>query len=239
MGHHFATAMLGPLLLLQGRAARRRIPRLPEPPGERQGTAGNGPPLSLLITGDSAAAGVGAAHQRSALLGHVVAGLATRYTVDWTLQAVTGATTESTLKKLKSIGGKQYDVVLTSLGVNDITGGINRSRWRQQQGELRRLLRNQFHSRLLVVSGLPPVDSFPALPQPLRWYLGRRARQFDRDLQQDVSRDPSATFLSLDMPRDHRLMASDGFHPGPKAYEVWGKNAAETTLQALQIEPAS
>jgi hypothetical protein len=59
MGYHLVTATLGPLLLLQGRHVRRVTPRLAEAVGPRDGTAGNGPPLRLLIVGDSAAAGVG------------------------------------------------------------------------------------------------------------------------------------------------------------------------------------
>ena len=71
MTHWLLTLLLGPLLLYQGFRVRRNILLLPEPPGERTGTAGDGPPLRLLVTGDSAAAGVGAAHQQSACLSAV------------------------------------------------------------------------------------------------------------------------------------------------------------------------
>ena len=36
---------------------RRRTPKLPEAAGPRSGTSGQGPPLQVLILGDSAAAG--------------------------------------------------------------------------------------------------------------------------------------------------------------------------------------
>lgn len=189
--------------------------------------------LRLLVTGDSAAAGVGAPDQNTALLGRVVSQLSDSYTVRWTLHAVTGATTDSTITRLRSLAADSYDVVLTSLGVNDVTAGVGRSVWRRQQKELRELLRDRFNSQLVVVSGLPPVDVFPALPQPLRWYLGRRARQFDRDLQGDVEEDSWASYLQLDLPRDLRLMASDGFHPGPGAYAAWGRMAAGMILSKL------
>lgn len=233
LGHQFATISLGPLLLLQGRRARRRIPRLPEPPGDREGQAGSGPPLRLLITGDSAAAGVGASSQQEALLGRVVSQLSRNYTVRWTLEAVTGATTRTTLTRLRTLAESPFDVVLTSLGVNDVTAGVRRNVWRQQQKELRELLRDRFGSPMIVVSGLPPVDFFPALPQPLRWYLGRRARQFDRDLQGDMEHESAASYLGFDLPRDLRLMASDGFHPGPGAYQAWGAMAARMIMSKL------
>ncbi|HEY0887682.1 MAG TPA: SGNH/GDSL hydrolase family protein, partial [Ramlibacter sp.] len=63
-----AKLALGPVLLRQGRAVRRTALRLPEPPGPRQGVAGEGElRLRLLVVGDSSAAGVGLQHQSQAL----------------------------------------------------------------------------------------------------------------------------------------------------------------------------
>ena len=67
---------LSPLLLAQGVYVRRVTPRLPEAPGSRSGVAGGGPSLKLLILGDSAAAGVGAASQDEALAGQLAVALA-------------------------------------------------------------------------------------------------------------------------------------------------------------------
>lgn len=225
MLHTLLTLTLGPVLLVQGRAVRRDTPILPEPPGDRHGTAGDGPPFRLLILGDSAAAGVGAAHQDDALLGHTVAALTPHHRVTWTLHAVTGATTQSTLDGLHPLEGQTFDVAITSLGVNDITSGVGRSTWRQRQRTLRARLKEDLGVQHLIASGLPPVEGFPALPQPLRWYLGRRAREFDRDLQRDVAKEPGTTFLSLRFSEDANLMASDGFHPGPGVYAEWGRRA--------------
>jgi hypothetical protein len=86
---------------------------------------------------------------------------------------------------------------------------------------------------LIVVSGLPPVDGFPALPQPLRWYLGLRAKQFSRDLQRDVEADTNCSFIDLAATRDTSLMAIDGFHPGPGVYALWGQQVADRIGSAL------
>lgn len=67
---------------------------------------------------------------------------------------------------------------------------------------------------------------FPALPQPLRWYLGARADEFSDALRQ-LSSDQDASFIAFDFPFELSSMAEDGFHPGPDAYEIWGKAAAE------------
>lgn len=230
MQHLLLTLTLGPILLFQGRQVRRRMPVLAEPPGERKGIQGKGPGLLLLITGDSAAAGVGASHQDEALLGQLVAVLKSSFRVEWTLQAKTGATTLSTLRDLRQLGEQRFDVVVTSLGVNDVTSGIRRSSWRRQQAQLRTLIQDRFDARLTIVSGLPPMHAFPALPQPLRWYLGRRAMHLDRDLKKDVAEDATTEFSTLRFSDDIRLMSADGFHPGPRGYAEWARRLGESIL---------
>lgn len=233
MTHWLLTLLLGPLLLYQGRRVRKNIPLLPEPPGERTGVAGTGPPLRLLVTGDSAAAGVGAAHQQDALLGQLVAQLCPDFRVEFTLLAKTGATTRSTLRALAKMHRQSFDAVVTSLGVNDVTAGVGLGQWREQQAALRAYLRGGLGAQQIIVTGLPPVHGFPALPQPLRWYLGRRATQFDEALRQDAAAEPDVHFVSLRFSRDVSLMAADGFHPGPAIYREWAMRAAHQIQTAL------
>ena len=59
-----STLALLPVLFVQGTKVRKNTPRLLEASGERQGIVGKGKPLSLLILGDSAAAGVGVENQK-------------------------------------------------------------------------------------------------------------------------------------------------------------------------------
>jgi len=219
--------VLAPVLFAQGLVTRRTVPKLPEPPGARDGTDGNGPPLRLLILGDSAAAGVGASHQDEALLGQIVSRLAGDFQVTWSLRAKTGNTTDAVLSSLKAQPSQQFDVAVTSLGVNDVTAMVGRARWRRQQAELRSILREKFKVETLLISGLPPLHGFPALPQPLRWVLGTRATQLNHDVERDVAAECDADFLSLRFTADTSLMASDGFHPGPGIYAQWAERVAE------------
>lgn len=64
-----STIVLVPALILQGYRVKKNTPRLAEPQGLRKGVIGQGKALSILILGDSAAAGVGVEDQREALLG--------------------------------------------------------------------------------------------------------------------------------------------------------------------------
>jgi lysophospholipase L1-like esterase len=226
-GHHISTAALAPVLLFQGLNARRGALKLPEPAGERTGECGQGKSLRLLILGDSAAAGVGAAHQHAALSGQIAQELSEHFHVRWRLFARTGETTRSTLNRIQRLSSKKFDIAVTSLGVNDVTSGARVKRWLSLQSELRTRLRTDLGIQRIVVSSLPMMDRFPALPQPLRWHLGARARLFNQRLAEDLAVESDCTFLRIDAIENFDLMAEDGFHPGPKAYSIWGSLAAD------------
>lgn len=217
----FSTFLLGPLLLLQGKKVRRDTPMLPEPKGDREGSAGVGRPLKLLVVGDSAAAGVGAEHQSDALMGNMVALLQKSHQLHWKLFAKTGATTKITLRSLQKLQEEHYDVVITSLGVNDVTSMVDPQVWLEQQQALRQLIMKKFSPGMIISCGLPPMSSFPALPQPLRWYLGLKAVRLSRALEVALEDEPKARYLPINFSTDQGLMASDGFHPGPEAYALW------------------
>ena len=233
MDYRYATVALAPLLLAQGLRVRLVTPRLPEPPGPRTGSAGQGPALRLLIAGDSAAAGVGAASQAEGLSGCLVSALQAEFSVSWTTNACTGLRTLGVLTRLASLPPAGFDVALLSAGVNDVTGGTRSHAFVAQQRRLVALLKSRFGVRLVLLTGLPPMHAFPALPQPLRWCLGARARAFTRLLEAVVATDADCELVTPHLPLDPAYMAPDGFHPGPPAYAQWGREAAAVIRRRL------
>lgn len=233
--HALATVALGPLLLAQGRRVRRRVPLLPEPAGAREGEVGSGVPLRLLILGDSAAAGVGARTQDEALSGQLAVSLAPTFRLRWKLLAFTGATTADMLDRLQGLPAEPFDVVVTSLGVNDVTGRVPLAAWRRAQRELIGVLQTRCDARHILLSGLPPMHRFPALPQPLRWYVGNRARDFNRALANVAASRHGCEFLALGHEMmDASAIAGDGFHPGPPIYALWAREAARRIVQRME-----
>lgn len=220
-----AKFLLGPVLLAQGWRVRRTIVKLPEPVGKRHGQTGASPVMSVLILGDSAAAGVGVDSQEDALSGQLCKHLQHQQDVRWQLLAQTGRTTQDTLDMLALEPPRPIDTVLISLGVNDVTSGLSLEQYREQTQALIALLRSKFSARQIIFSGLPPVSRFPALPHPLRWYLGSVSKRFDRALRTITERH-ECDYLFLDMAEDIHLIAADGFHPGPQVYARWGQAAA-------------
>ncbi|WP_120634019.1 SGNH/GDSL hydrolase family protein [Ruegeria sp. EL01] len=219
-----------PVLAAQGLSVRRKAQLLPEPTGPRQGRAGRGPRLRLLIAGDSSAAGVGAGTQAQALSGHLVGQLAKHHSVEWRLEATTGHTTQDTIERLQSLHDP-FDVVVTALGVNDVTRAVTRKQFIERQTRLVNVLTGILGARRVVVTAVPQMGRFPALPQPLAWVLGRQAARLDQGLQQIADTYPQVRHLTLDLPDDPALVAPDGYHPSPKTYALWAEEAARLLLQ--------
>jgi lysophospholipase L1-like esterase len=215
---------LAPVLIYQGKQVKRQTPRLPEARGQRRGTKGAGKKrIRLLILGDSAAAGVGVDHQSQAISGQVLACFGPEYTVDWELIARTGATTAGTLAYMESLPPAVFDVVVTSLGVNDVKAGVAAEKWVAQQKQLIERMREKFRVHHFIISAVPPMALFPALPWPLNRYLGLCAAQLNQIVKEWIKTQPDCEFMEFDLPMDPSLMAEDGFHPGPALHTIWGK----------------
>lgn len=221
-----ARILLLPLLLVQAIRVRRSAQFLPEPSGARAGTMGKGPPLRLLILGDSSGAGVGAPTQDQALSGQLVARLAQDFTITWQLHAQTGATTADRLTLLETLPRQGFDIAVTALGVNDVTRATPAKRWHARQQQMLDRLRDKFNVQHCFVTGLPPMGQFPLLPQPLAWVLGCQADRFDRVLAALTAPRPDAHHVRVDYPLDPDLSAADGYHPTPRAYALWADHMA-------------
>lgn len=215
------TALLFPVLLYQGKQARRTTPRLPEAGGSPSGQYGEGSPARrVLVIGESTAAGVGVETHDQGLASQLAKQLhhRTGQTIAWHTFGVNGIRLGALLHKIEAADLPEADVVLLSMGVNDTTGFTPRFRFRRKLRELHRLLASRYSGPLLLLN-VPPMHLFTALPSPLRYVVGWRARQLDR-IYQDLATKAPADFVYLDYPAvtDPDLLASDGYHPSPKGY---------------------
>lgn len=239
MIYYLAALLLGPVFYLQGRHIRRVTPKLPEPVGARAGQAGAGHPLSVLIVGDSAAAGVGVEHQRNALSGCLVSELSKTHAVSWRLMASSGDTSAQLLACLQQAPSDNFETVVVSIGVNDVTALTAGAKWVGNLEAIIETLRNRFAAQRIYLSSVPPMHEFPALPQPLRWWLGVRARQLNKLMHKVAGRYPYCEYVRVPYVSDHRYIAADGFHPGAQAYELWGGHVAALIQAATAAQPVN
>lgn len=227
---YFGLILLGPLLWMQGKYVRLVTPRLPEPPGAREGVVGHGPQLRILIAGDSAAAGVGASSQDEALCGQLVGYLRPYRTVQWRLVAVNGLDSAGLVQLLEETPIERIDVVVLSIGVNDVTSLRSPSQWLQWQNQLATVIQTRFKPRLLIHSAIPPMHCFTALPQPLRWFMGTWAIEMNRRLEATLSGNTGRILHWPFQEAASEGLAADGFHPGPIGYAAWAERLSRVIL---------
>lgn len=222
-----------PYLVAQGVWLRKTALVLPEPEGARAGRVGEGPPLRMLLLGDSSAAGVGVSAQSEALSGQLLDRLSPHFSVDWVLEAKTGRTTQQMFKRLVRMPAAQYDIAVTALGVNDITKRASRENWLEDTELMWDLLQSKFGVRQIYVSGIPKIGQFPLLPPLLRWLLGRQGLRYDEGLSRLASDRSECFHIPADLPL-HGLMSQDGFHPGPVVYSAWADRLADQIVPHFQ-----
>lgn len=273
---NWQTILLSPVYLYQTKQVKRHTLRLAEPQGERKGRSpffNHGvidkaslekAPLSILVLGDSAAAGVGVVDQSQALLGQLITALsneptlAHRYAaIDWQLAATTGHTSFDILRRLYTITGFPVDVVVISMGVNDVTSNTPMAEWQHYTQHIIAILQRKFQAKHIIFLGLPPMALMPALPTPLNTLIGKMAQRLDLALQQQITASEqqrhqsrqakndktnghlhyfSSDFLPdamIDKPVCDNLFAKDGFHPSELAYQHLASSIVKYISQVL------
>jgi len=223
-----------PFLIAQGRHTRRVTPRLPEAGGPVSGVVGSahgGPTLSLLALGESPVAGVGVSTHEEGITGQFAYALAARLQrpVSWRACGMNGATAREALAQIiPQLPPQRVDIALVALGVNDTTAFRPVGTWRRDLRNVVAALDARCKPRVIVLSGLPPVAHFPALPQPLRWVMGLKAATLDQAARALAPTMPRTHYVPLELDtHDRSMMASDGYHPSLKGCAAWAHLLAE------------
>lgn len=215
---------LGPVLLPQGRRARRVIPRLPDAALPWSGSVEGPDPISILVLGDSTAAGVGAETQDDALPGHLARALSAQLGCGATWRAIgeNGATSRDIIERfLGDASEQQYDVVFLSVGANDALGLRSRTAFRRDVRTIVRRLRSVSPAATILVSSLPAFQYFEALPNPLRWTLWLHSRSLEAAARAFVQGEPGVTMSPPAPQYTADFFASDQFHPSVTGYRDW------------------
>ena len=235
MNKYLATILtppLLPILLAQGYWVRKRTVRLPDADGPRSGTvAGASETLKLIAVGESTVAGIGARTHEEALTGQLARALSEQSgrAVDWMVVARSGINARDTLKDLvPQLAGYRADVVLIALGVNDSIEFHTSRRWVADIERLIAAVRAEVGDALVLLSGVPPLDYFPALPSPLSLALGARSAFLGAASVELVKRLKDVVYVPFQIEGKGRtdLFCADGFHPSELGYEEWAAQLA-------------
>jgi lysophospholipase L1-like esterase len=221
--------ILMPLAVLQGLWVLQRTPRLPAPTG-RAGRigVGLGAPLRVIGLGDSIMAGTGVREQRHSLTATYARLLQERMQrdVEWRVHGSNGATSASVLHKLAPAVPSAH-VYLLSVGVNDVTWGVETDKFQRNLEALVRLLRRKAAQSTILFGGLPPLNCFPALPWPLKSILAKRARELQQAATVVAASNERMLCFEFPPAMPAEQFASDGFHPAEVACQRWAEGLLE------------
>jgi lysophospholipase L1-like esterase len=204
-----------------------------EPPSQEVERTGSGPPLELVVLGDSTAAGQGAPYADGIARAAARTLAAEGRAVTWRNLAVSGATWGDVREKqLAAAARVRADVVLVSAGANDVTAGRSGGAVREDVAAVVAGLRAGNPGVRVLLTGVPDMGSVPRLPQPLRWLAGERARSLNGAVREVGARLGVRVVPILERTgpvfrRDPGLFSVDRFHPDARGYGVWNAVIAE------------
>lgn len=230
---------LAPLLLLQSWYVRQSTPRFPPPLGETTGLIpGDGPPLRLLMIGESPVAGVGVQTMQDALVGQTAQRLAQRSgrPVAWTAFGRSGATVHRlTAELLPDCSTDPVDLVVLAFGVNDTTHMNTPDGFVDDIRVLLEGLRACVGPAPALITAVPPLDRFPALPWPLSRFLGSRSHALDAALQTYIDTQTDVSYVHNTLKVEPAYFSPDFYHPNEAGYALWGGAIADVAADMLKL----
>ncbi|HLU33020.1 MAG TPA: SGNH/GDSL hydrolase family protein [Natronosporangium sp.] len=239
-----ASAASAGVLLGQVHQARREIPRAQEPPPRADGRYGarlGGEPLTMVMLGDSTAAGYGAAKPRQTPGALLATGVSRRLgrPVNLHCLAVVGATSRRLAPQVEAALELEPQLAVIIVGANDVTHRNNPQVAVRHLVEAVRALRGI--GAEVVVATCPDLGTVLPIRPPLRWLARRWSRQLAEAQTVGVVEAGGWTVSLGDLlgPRfaaePHRMFGVDRFHPSPEGYAVAAAAVLPTVLAALGV----
>ena len=231
--------LLFPLLWYQGMRLKREVPRLPLPGDSPFGICkGKDKEFKILGLGESPMAGVGIAKHSLTLTGLTAVKLNKLLgcSVKWEILAESGLSLKNLNKLIGEQLGKNADLVLVSMGGNDVFQLTPPWVWKNNINTCVKFLFEKEKTPLILFSPVPPVGRFPAIPNPLRITFSFWGLLLQASLAQTINSMDNAYLLDERFPEGKEYYLEDGIHPSPLAYDPWSEKLAIMTLELLSYK---
>ncbi|CNF25789.1 lipolytic enzyme%2C G-D-S-L [Mycobacterium tuberculosis] len=235
------------LIVVEAKLARRIILATPngDPPvadglyGEQFG----GEPLSLVILGDSTAAGLGVHIPAETPAARLATGLATvaGRPVRLTNVARSGSRSQALAGQLEQALQVRPDIAVIMIGANDVTGRVTPAESVRHLSDA--VARVRAAGGQVVVGTCPDLGSVKPLMQPLRWFARRACRQLAAAQTIAVIEHGGRSvslgdLLGREFAADPLSMFSeDRYHPSARGYAAAAAAILPSVAAALGLEP--
>jgi lysophospholipase L1-like esterase len=223
-------------VIAQALRIKHRMLRLPIPEGNCFGSVAGTPQVcSLLLIGESSAAGIGVRSHEQGLAANIARDLhaATGRTIHWQVLAKPGATIRTVRTTLAAASATRAHIAVIALGVNDALQLRSPWGWYLELKQLLRTLRSNVGCELIVLAPVPPLWKFHCLPWLLRVVVGVQALSLDFILRLMNDRHPGTLYVKVPFIDQQRLLCEDRFHPSAHGYAVWATFMAAAMADRL------
>lgn len=187
----------------------------------------------VLFVGDSVAVGCGATRPEDSIEGLIAQDFPDVTIVN---RARNGARTAEAIAQLEAEGDAKYDLILITVGTNDI---LKRTAFETLPAQIDTVLQEaRQRSDCVICTTSPNIGLVPMFFAPLSWWLTLRSRQL-RDLFAEAANQHGAHYVNFFHPRStdpflreaQRYYAPDRVHPSTDCYRyVYSTLRAATPL---------
>jgi lysophospholipase L1-like esterase len=230
------------VLIGQARQARRMIPMAQAPPPRGDGVYGAkfpGRPITMVVLGDSSAAGYGVHRPRETPGALLATGMSRRLRRPVRLYrfAVVGSLSAGLAPQVEAALERKPDVAVILIGGNDVTNRTPHPVAVRFLVEAVRKLRDA--GAQVIVGTCPDLGAIQPIKPPLRWLARRWSRQLAAAQTMAVVEAGGWTVSLGDLlgPRfaaePARMFAWDRFHPSAEGYAIAAAAMLPTALAAL------
>jgi len=227
-GSRLLAFVLSPLLFPQSRVVLSHLPTLEEAHGRWKGSVDGPDPLRLLVFGDSTVAGVGVDDQQQGLAASLAQRFADHYGrgIEWKAIARSGVDSgELRSYFLPRAERGSYDLVFISIGVNDVLHLRRRRQFTRDLSTILERLTAASPKATVFLSGIPRMERFDSLPDPLGTVLGARAHRLNAGAHEVLAGYPRVVHTPPWPIATPGFFAIDRFHPSAIGYAAWARSA--------------
>ncbi len=228
-----------PLLYVQGKNIRKKIPKLPEAK-QPAGIVNNhfNETINLLTIGESTIAGVGVEYHQNGFTGALAETLSKnlKQNIQWKVYARSGYTVKQVCTKIiPKIEERSFDMIVVGMGGNDAFTLNSPKEWISDIDRLVKLLQINYPKTPIFFTNMPPIKEFPAFTKSIRFVIGNLVEILGKQLQAYTNRREAVYYcneiISLkkwnkknSLGSDNAsLYFSDGMHPSELTYRIWGE----------------
>ncbi|WP_194973980.1 SGNH/GDSL hydrolase family protein [Aquiflexum lacus] len=186
---------------------------------------------NILIIGESTAAGVGASTKENTFASQVYHQSQQTYNIhNLGKNGLKAKKLKRLLTHAKQEIPQKFEFAIILIGANDCFKFTPPGRFRYQLKDFIELLQIEKSVQRIIIPSIAPVQHFPSIPGPMRFFLGLHRSILTRELKSLGKKIPALDFNNFKIEMTSDLLASDGIHPSDTGYAM----LAKATLLSFQ-----